>query len=162
MNNGWIKLHRKLIDKGYYKKSQYIHLWVHLLLTANHKTSEFIWNNKIIKIREGQFITGRERLSLETGISQTTIERILSLLEKEHQIGQRKTTKFRLITIINWNKFQQADSRRTASGQQADTYNNDKNDKKYIFSNKSTKTDGFKSLKELTGEKLAKISQGAR
>lgn len=142
MNNGWIKLHRKILDKGYYKKSQYVHLWIHLLLKANHKEHEFMWNNEIIIIKEGQLLTGRKELSKETGIPQTTIENILKLLENEHQIGQQKTTKFRVITIVNWKQHQKLDSksdnRVTTDGQQMDTNKNikkDKNDKKDISAN---------------------------
>src|SRR4030095_1255729 len=138
MMNGWIKLHRKLIEKGYYKKSHYVHLWIHLILKANHKQKEFMWNNKIILIKEGQLLTSRGQLSEETGISQTSIERILNMLENELQISQQTTTKFRIITIINWKTYQisetreqqngqQADSNRTTGEQQTDTNNNDNN-----------------------------------
>lgn len=128
MDNGWIKLHRKLKDKGYYKKSQYVHLWVHLLLEANHKPKEFLWNNEIIIIKEGQLLTGRKALSEQTGIKQTNVERILKMLENEHQIGQQKTSKFRVITILKWKQYQivdnKTDNKRTASGQQVDTNKN--------------------------------------
>lgn len=126
----WIKLYGKLQEKGYYKKSAYVHLWLHLLLKANWKKTEFMWNNKIIIIKEGQIVTGRKELSKETGIPESTIERILEMLENEHQIGQQKTTKYRLITILNWKDYQETDSKRTASGQQADTYKSIKNNKK--------------------------------
>lgn len=121
---GWIKLHRKLQKKGYYKNSKFVHLWIHLLLKANHEAKEFMWNNQIVVVKEGQLITGRKQLSDETGISETTIERILKTLENEQQVGQQTTTKFRLITILNWKEYQvdgqqngqQADNKRTASG----------------------------------------------
>jgi len=133
MNNGWVKLHRKMFDKGYYKKSTYIHLWVHILMKANHKEKEFFWNGENKTIKRGQFITGRKKLHIETGISESTIERILKMFEKVQQIEQQATTKFRLITVKNYGDYQggeqQADSKRTASGQQADTNKNDKNDK---------------------------------
>lgn len=126
--NGWIKLFRKIQNKGYYKKSPYVHLWIHLLLNANHGSKEFMWNNNIILIKEGQLITGRNKLALETGIKPTSIERILNMLENEHQIGQQKTTKYRLITIVNWKEYQntdsKTDSKRTTNGQQADTNKN--------------------------------------
>ena len=128
---GWIKLYRQIQNKGYYKKSHYVHLWVHLLLNANHKDNEFMWNGDLILIKEGQLLTGRKELSAGTGISQSTIERILKMLENEHQIMQRKTTKFRIITIINWKDFQggqQTDNKRTTNGQQTDTNKNDKNE----------------------------------
>jgi hypothetical protein len=133
MQNGWIKIHRKLLEKGYWRKSAYAHLWIHLLLTANHQQKEFMWNNKIIHIKEGQILTGRKELSKQTGISETTIENILKMLENEHQIGQQKTTKFRIITIINWKEYQKLDTKtdngRTTNGQQTDTNKNDKKEK---------------------------------
>ena len=137
MASGWIKLHRKIQKKGYYKNSKYVHLWIHLLLNANHKEKEFMWNEKIIVIKEGQLLSGRRQLSVDTGISESSIERILKMLENEHQIEQQKTTKYRLITIVNWKSHQideqqngqQTDNKRTTDGQQADTNKNDKNDK---------------------------------
>ena len=137
MEQGWIKLHRKMVDKGFYKKSQYFHLWVHLLMLANHTQKEFMWNGNIILIKEGQMITGRKQLSDDTGIPESTIEDILKFLESQHQIQQQKTTKYRLITIVNWIKHQNPDSksnnRATTEQQQADTNKNvimNKNEKK--------------------------------
>ena len=140
MNNGWIKLYRKIQGKGYYKKSKYVHLWVHLLLKANHKENEFMWNDKMTIIKQGQLLTGRKQLSDETGINESSIERILKMLENEQQIEQQKTTKFRIITIKNWENYQsgisseqqkeqQANNKRTTSEQQLNTNKNDKNDK---------------------------------
>ena len=126
---GWILLHRSLFGKGYYRKSAYVHLWVHLLLKANHSESEILWNGRTERLRPGEFITGRHQLSMDTGIPESTIERILKCFENGHQIEQQKNNKFRRITVINWNEYQrvgqqneqQTDSKRTASGQPADT-----------------------------------------
>ncbi len=130
---GYIKLFRRLIEKGYYKKSRYVHLWIHLLFKANHKPNNFLWNGKEQIIKRGQFITGRKKLSKETGIKSGTIENILKLFEIEHQIEQQKTNLFRLITIINYDRIQKSDNgidnKLTTKCQQDDTNNNDKNDK---------------------------------
>jgi hypothetical protein len=138
MNNGWIKLHRKLLDNPLKNKPAWAWLWIVLLLLANHDEKDsFIWNNKKINLEQGQFITGRKKLNEITGIPETTIERILNYLESEHQIGQQKTKKYRLITIVKWKDYQKSDNksdnRRTTDGQQTDTFKNvkkDKNDKK--------------------------------
>lgn len=131
-NQGWIKLHRKLLENPITQRSQYWHLWTFLLLRACHNESEFIWNGKRVTLHPGQLLTGRKQLNQDTGISESTIERILSYLESEHQIEQQKTNKFRIIAVKNWEKYQssqdgeqQADNRRTTSGQQADTYKNE-------------------------------------
>jgi hypothetical protein len=131
MDNGWIKLHRRIIEKGYYRNSKCVHLWIHLLLLANHRPKEFMWNNRIILIKEGQMITGRDSLALATGINPSSIERILNMLENEHQIEQQKTTRYRLITILNWKDHQNKDSKVnnkwTTDEQRMNTNKNDKN-----------------------------------
>ncbi len=133
---GFITIHRQLENKGYYKNSQYVHLWLHLLFKANYKKKEVLWNNRIIKLNKGQFITGRDILSQETGIPYWTIERILMCFEKEHQIIQQKTTKFRLITLVNYSKYQ---DKSTTKVQQKYTTNNDNND--------NNKKEGFSKTK---------------
>lgn len=136
MNNGWIRIHRKLQDKAFYKKPHYLALWIHILLKANHQEKEFLWNNKTIKIKRGQFITGRRQLQSEIKVNQHKIDRILNFFKTEHQIEQQMFPKFRLITIINYNKYQQSEPqnepqvshRRATSEPQVSTNNNDKND----------------------------------
>ena len=93
-----------------------------------------MWNGEMIIIKDGQFLAGRKELSKETGIPETTIETILSFFEKEGQIRQQKTTKFRIITVLNWKQYQvekefgqQTDNRRTTDGQQSDTNKNKEN-----------------------------------
>lgn len=136
--NGWVKVFRSLSEKGWYKKSDYVHLWVHLLFKATHKGIEYFFNGENLKLKSGQFITGRKKLSDETGINESKIERILNFFEKnEQQIEQQKNNKNRIITILNWDLHQlneqqaeqQLNSKRTTTEQQLNTYKNVKNDK---------------------------------
>jgi len=135
---GWIKVFRSLSNKGWYKKSDFVHLWIHLLIKASHKGIEFMFNGDNVNLKAGQFITGRKKLSEETGINESKIERILNFFEKnEHQIEQQKTTKNRLISILNWDLYQvneqqneqQLNSKRTTNEQQVNTIKNVKNNK---------------------------------
>ena len=131
--SGWIKIHRQVKDKAYYKDSEFIHLWLHLLLCANHANGEYLNGYEIIKLKKGQFVTGRKKLSLVTGISESKIERILKVFESEQQIEQQTNSRNRVISIVSWDKYQQTeqqtDSKRTTSEQQVDTNNNDNNNK---------------------------------
>jgi len=126
MVNGWIKIHRQVIEKGWFSKSNYVHIWCYLLIKASYSDKEYMWNGENVTLEPGQFITGRKQISKDTGISETTVERILTFFEeKEKQIGQQKTSTSRLISILNYTKYQecgqQTDNERTASGQRADT-----------------------------------------
>lgn len=78
---------------------------------ANHKEEKTIWNGDVMIIHEGQILTGRKALTMKSGIPSSTVEDILKVLERQHQIRQQKTTKFRLITIIKWCDYQKSDSK---------------------------------------------------
>jgi predicted transcriptional regulator len=139
-NTGFIKVHRKLLQSSFYNRSQYVHLWLHLLLKANHAGKKIIWNNKEIELQPGQLITGRIKLETETGINQNTIQYILKFFENSNMIQQRNNSQNRIITIVSWHEFQKFNNEITTSQQRANneittsqqrdnTNNNVKNEK---------------------------------
>ena len=137
INNGYIKIHRKILDSSVFSRSTYLHVWLYVLLSVNHTKKSLIFNNKKIDVLPGQFITSRLKIADATQIAPTTVENILEYLVNEQQIGQQKTTKYRIISVINWKDYQidgtqngqQADNKPTTNGQQADTNKKAKNDK---------------------------------
>lgn len=134
-DSGWVCLHRKLLNNPICEKADYLAVWVHLLLMANHKETTFIWNNKKQILKAGQLLTGRKQLSKKTGVAESQVYKILKYLELEQQIEQQKTTKYTVITIVNWGMYQekeqqkeqQSNNRVTTKEQQSNTYNNDNN-----------------------------------
>lgn len=134
---GWVKIHRKILSKGWFVKSDYLHLWVYLLLKANHDDNEWLYKDKLMKVKRGQFVTSRNTIVRETGINRSKVERILKCFENEQQIEQQNLFTSRLITIINYDEYQiseqqneqQVSSKRAASEQQVSTNKNDKNEK---------------------------------
>lgn len=98
---GWVPIPREWRNKGWYRDSEYVHLMLELLLCANHKEVEFLFNGKIMRVKPGQFITGRKELSVNTGIQESKVERILNCFENEHLIEQQKTNKYRIITMLS-------------------------------------------------------------
>lgn len=140
MKNGWVKIHRQLMDKGYYADSHYIHLWVHLILKASYEEGEYMHKGKIHKLKKGQISTGRKKLSSETGINESKIERILKVFEREGQIEQLANKRFRVITILLYEHYQKneqlVNNWRTTGEQLVNTIKEDKEDKeikKYIY-----------------------------
>jgi hypothetical protein len=131
---GWIKLYRSIQNKGWYKKPDYVLLWVHILIKANHQGKEFWFNGENVKLKQGQFITGRKSLSSETGISESKIQRILKFFESEQQIEQQTSNANRLISVINYNQYQKSEQQieqpvnneRTTSEQPVNTNKNEK------------------------------------
>ena len=111
MATGWIKVYRSIWDKGWSKRPEFIAVWLYLLKEATHERREDFWNGKSVFIEEGQFITGRSKIAENTGVHESSVERILKTFEIEQQIEQRKTSTSRLISILNWNKYQEPEQR---------------------------------------------------
>ena len=126
---GWISIYRSLKKKSWYNKPDYLAMWIHLLLKANHKEQQIMFAGGIINLKPGEFVTGRKVLSEETGINEAKVQRLLSYFEtKEQQIEQRTDRQKRIITIKNWDIYQQSEQRvnneRTTSEQRVNTDNN--------------------------------------
>jgi hypothetical protein len=105
MNNGWIKLHRQFQKWEWYADSHTVHLFVHLLLSANHEEGRW----KGITIKRGQFVTGRKQLHSQTHISEQTLRTCLERLKSTNEITIQVTNRFSVITITNYEKYQQSD-----------------------------------------------------
>lgn len=137
---GWIKVHRSVLEKGWSNRPDFVALWIHLLLQATHEKREVFWNGNTIILLPGQFISGRLKMAAITGIQESKLERILKCFESEQQIEQRKTSTSRLISICNWNIYQEGEqpfeqrmnNERTTNEQRVNTkqeYKELKNDK---------------------------------
>ena len=109
MDKGWIKIHRSIWDKGWSKRPEYVAVWVYLLKEATHEKREVFWNGKTVFIGKGQLITGRLKIAENTGVHESTVERILKTFENEQQIEQQKTSTSRLISILNYSKYQEGE-----------------------------------------------------
>lgn len=134
--DGYIKLHRKLLDNPLVcKDSDYLSIWIYLLLNATHQSCDVMFKCKRITLIPGQLITGRQSIASKLNISESKVQRVLKKLEIEQQIEQRTSNENRLITILNWDDYQkgeqqieqQVNNKRTASEQQVNTNKNEKN-----------------------------------
>jgi hypothetical protein len=103
---GYVRLYRSLENKAWYKKSEYVHLWIHLFIKATRKDREDWFAGEPITLKPGQFITGRKKLASETGIQESKIERILKCFQTDQQIEQLGSNTSRLISIRNWHLYQ--------------------------------------------------------
>jgi hypothetical protein len=147
---GYIMIHRKLCDWEWYTDINTFKMFMHLLINANHKDNKF----RGIDIKRGQILTGRNKLSVETGLSERQVRTTLKNLQTTNEIIVESTTKYSIITLVNYNTYQSSDqpkdlvvsNKRPTSDQRATTNNNDNNEKndKNILVN-----DFFEELKNI-------------
>ena len=102
MNEGYIKLHRKLLDWEWYTDIPTKTLFIHLLLKANWLTKDY----RGMHIMNGEIITSIRELALETGLSEQQIRTALAKLKSTHEITSRATNKNTLIMIEKWELYQ--------------------------------------------------------
>ena len=166
---GWVKLHRKLIDWEWYQDSRMVHLFLHLLFSANFEDKK--WMGVLIK--RGQLATGLNALHLKTGISIQSLRTCLKHLEKTGEINKQTNNQFSIITISNYDSYQltsedtnKQPNKRTTSNQQATNkqltttknVKKDKNEKEVYrsFAHLKLTEKEFESIKE-TGYTKARI-----
>jgi hypothetical protein len=145
MDNGWIKLHRKISDNPIWKAEPFSRgqAWVDLILLANHKDGIIFVRDHRIEIARGDVGYSQNALSLRWKWSRTKVRKFLNMLEKEQQIKQIKSHSYTVIRLINYDDYQQEkqqkDNSRTTAEQQKDTNKNvkkgknEKNDSAYPF-----------------------------
>jgi len=117
VKDGWVCLHRAIKKNPHYQDPGWLQVWIELLLGASHTEYETIFAGKRIILKPGQLITGRRTLAADIKRTTSKVERVLKVMEIEHQIEQQTSNKSRLITILNWNRYQQTEHQ---NGQQTD------------------------------------------
>ena len=108
-SKSWVKIYRKFLEWEWYDDINTKILFLHLLLKANYKDKQ--WRG--ITIKRGQVLTGRLKLSKELGISEQMIRTSLAKLKSTNEITNETTSQYTIITIKNYNKYQETTSEAT-------------------------------------------------
>jgi hypothetical protein len=107
MLNGWIKLHRKILDNGLFSEAELLKVFIWCLLKANRKTSQV----NGIPVKVGQFITGRISASEELYMKPSTVYVRLKKLKRMKYIDMQTTNKFTMISVVKYNQYQVEDKK---------------------------------------------------
>jgi len=135
---GWITLHRKILDNSLWTCEPFSRgqAWVDLILLANHKNSFFYIRGIKVEVERGQFARSEATLAARWKWSRTKLRKFLNDLKKEQQIEKQANNVIQIITIVNYDLYQQKEPqpiqqknrKKTAEEPQKDLYNNDNND----------------------------------
>lgn len=138
MADGWIKLHRSMLDSPIFSNAELLRLWVYLLMHAAYTEVDVMVGNQMIHLKPGQLVTGRKKISRDLGLDESKIRRLINKLELAGNVTITPTNKFTLVTIENWDFFQGGEQKaanktadnRPTDDQQMTTNKKDKKDKK--------------------------------
>lgn len=106
-------------------------------MKANHKENTFLFGREKLTINAGQFIMGFKKSKEELNLAVSTIHYWVNFLKDEGMVELKKTNKYTIITILNWDDYQSVElkknSSENANGTQKET---NKNYKELINNNK--------------------------
>ncbi|MGR7336744.1 DNA replication protein [Klebsiella aerogenes] len=104
---GYVSIHRQFMDSRLYKDSQAVHLWIHLILKANHVESTVNTDIGPVTVGRGQMLTGRPTLVSETFIPDNKVRSLLRTFESKGMLNITSMgKKFSLLTIVKYDDFQ--------------------------------------------------------
>ena len=99
---GWISLHRKMIDWEWYNEPNTIRLFLHCLLKANHQDKK--WRG--IDIKRGSFVTSYAKLADELELSIQNVRTALNNLKLTGEVTSESSSKNTVIKVVNYDKHQ--------------------------------------------------------
>jgi len=134
--DGYIFLFKKILDWEWYQDANVMRLFLHLLLTANYELNT--WRG--IEINRGQVVTSIDKLSTNLKISNQQTKTAINKLQNTGEITIKATNKFSMITICNYENYQDLK-----------LLNNKQNNKQ--STNKTTDNQQTKNLKITTTNK---------
>ena len=143
---GWVKLHRKLLESPVFQNEKLLKVFVWCLLKASHTEHAELVGLQKVSLHPGQFIYGRHKAAEELKIKESTLYKYMMWLKNEEILNIQSNNKFSVVTVVNWDlyqsdepksnsksnskettKEQQSNSKVTTKEQQRNTNNNVKN-----------------------------------
>lgn len=109
---GWIKLHRKLLDNPLWTSEPFTkaQAWVDLLLLASYKDGNYFYVRGIkVETNRGQLGYSMQSLCTRWRWSSGKVDRYLNRLQNENQIIYQTSDITTIITILNYDTFQYDD-----------------------------------------------------
>lgn len=143
---GYVKIHRKILEWGWYKDINTFRLFIHMLLKANWKEGKF----KGTTVPRGSFVSSIDKLSEETLLTKREIRTAISHLKSTGEVAVKTTNRYSIFTVQNYDLYQcndiQNDFQATGTRQPNDiltTTIKEKKEGKNIYNNIITKDDNI-------------------
>jgi len=109
MDNGWIKLHRRILRNKLYPNGRpftKLEAWLDLLLLVNHKEAQVEIKYKTYRINPGESVQSIKTWANRWGWSRKRVQRFFRFLKKEDMIDFVSDQNTTHLTICKWSGYQ--------------------------------------------------------
>lgn len=111
MKEGYILLYRKFLEWEWYDYPTAKIIFLHCLLRANYTDTK--WRDIVLK--RGQFITSYEKLASANGLTVQQVRTAIEKLQSTNEITYQSTSHYSVITIKNYNLYQDSNKQKPQS-----------------------------------------------
>ena len=154
--NGWLKIHRELMDKPIWLNStpEQKVILIAILCIVNHSEADWEWEGEKYHCEPGQKITSIDAIKAKCGkgISSQNVRTALLRFEKLGFLTSKSTNKGRLITIVNWGLYQRDDDKPNNETNRQLTGNSQATNRQLTTNKKNKEEQKEKENKELINE----------
>lgn len=110
----WVKIDRNMLRWQWFQTPNTAHLFLCLVIKANVKDAPF----RNITVKRGQLVTSLPSLSRDTGLSIQQVRTALMHLISTGEVTEDTTRGYRLITLLNYDKYQSGSTGKSTDNQQ--------------------------------------------
>ncbi len=103
---GWIKISRNITSHWLWQDAERLRWWIDILLMAAWEEKKILVGRQMITLRRGQMVLSKSFLYRRWGRSKAKINPFLKLLVDEQMITLDNKHNYCLVTITNYNKYQ--------------------------------------------------------
>lgn len=106
---GYIAIYRTVKDHWIYEKGRKrtkYEAWLDLVMMASYEGTEKPIGYDNIMLERGQLLTSQEKLGIEWRWDRSSVRAFLNSLQNQQMISQQTTSKYTIITICNYDSYQ--------------------------------------------------------
>lgn len=113
MHRGFVPLWRCVKDQAWYRDPPTFKLFTHLLIESVIAPFQIIYKGRVRILQPGQYWSTRERLAIETGLTQNQIRRAVRILQETQTITNESDRQGTVFTLVNREWWMDQTQRRT-------------------------------------------------
>jgi biotin operon repressor len=102
-DNGFIVLHRKLLDWEWTDDCKVFSVFIHILLLASFRDAK--WHGE--KLNVGDVVLSMGSLAVKTGLSRQEVRTAIEKLKSTGELTSKATNRYTVLTVVNYSKYQQ-------------------------------------------------------
>lgn len=107
MDRGYVRLWRKTLDSGLLQHPTALQVFMYLLLSATRTSRKLMVAGQVFELGPGDYATSVAGLCEALKLSPRQCRTALSVLEKLEIVAIKTTNKGSLISLVNWDTYQQ-------------------------------------------------------